>query len=58
MKKFTYNISIPWLVGFSDGEACFHIGVFKNNTMKSGYQVVAEFTLVQHVKDLALLEAI
>lgn len=58
MKNLQYNISIPWLVGFSDGEGCFHIGISRNKTMKSGYQVIAEFTIVQHVRDLALLEAI
>src|SRR5688572_27964918 len=47
-----------WLIGFTDGEGCFHIGISKNNTMKSGYQVIPEFTLVQHVKDKLLLERI
>jgi len=58
MKKFLYNISIPWLVGFTDGEGCFHVSITRNNTTKSGYQVIVEFTIVQHVKDLELLKAI
>ena len=41
-----------WLVGFTDGEGCFSISIFKNNTLKSGYQIFPEFVLTQSAKSL------
>jgi hypothetical protein len=49
----------PWyIVGFTDGEGCFSISIFKNSTTKLGYQVFPEFVLTQGAKSLALLEDI
>jgi len=42
----------------STSEGCFHIGISKNKTMKLGYQVIPELTIVQHIKDIKLLHAI
>ena len=47
-----------WLVGFTDGEGCFSISIFKNKTLKSGYQVFPEFVLTQGAKSLEILEKI
>lgn len=47
-----------WLVGFTDGEGCFSISIFKNNTLKSGYQVFPEFVLTQAAKSLKTLEKV
>ena len=47
-----------WLIGFTDGEGCFSISIFKNNTLKSGYQVFPEFVLTQGAKSLETLEKI
>lgn len=44
-----------WLVGFTDGEGCFSISIFKNETMKAGYQVFPEFVLTQGAKSLDVL---
>ena len=53
-----YKITNQWIIGFVDGEGCFHIGITKSKTMKLGYQIIPEFTIVQHKRDLALLYAI
>ena len=47
-----------WLVGFTDGEGCFSISIFKNKTLKSGYQVFPEFVLTQGAKSLDVLEKV
>ena len=47
-----------WIVGFTDGEGCFHIGIAKNKSHTTGYQVLLEFVLVQHVRDVQLLHKI
>ena len=47
-----------WLVGFTDGEGCFSISIFKNKTLKSGYQVFPEFVLTQNAKSLKTLEKV
>ena len=47
-----------WLVGFTDGEGCFSISIFKNKTLKSGYQVFPEFVLTQGAKSLETLEKV
>src|SRR3990167_9816952 len=52
------KLDSQWIVGFVDGEGCFHIGINKNSEMKIGYQVLPEFTVVQHERDVQLLHAI
>lgn len=47
-----------WIVGFVDGEGCFHIGIAQSNTLKVGYQVLPEFVVVQHERDVKLLHNI
>jgi hypothetical protein len=47
-----------WIVGFVDGEGCFHIGIAENKTYKLGYQVLPEFVVVQHERDVKLLHNI
>ena len=49
----------PWyIVGFTDGEGCFSISIFRNSTTKSGYQVFPEYVLTQGAKSVTLLENI
>lgn len=50
------SLSPEWVVGFVDGEGCFYIGVNRQPTMKIGWQVLPEFRVVQHQRDVALLE--
>lgn len=52
------NINPYWLSGFVDGEGTFYVGVNVNKTMKVNYQVLPEFRIVQHEKDIKLLYAI
>lgn len=47
-----------WIVGFVDGEGCFHVGINKNTKMSIGYQVLPEFTVVQHERDIQVLYAL
>ena len=52
------KLEAQWIVGFVDGEGCFHIDINKNDTMALGYQVLPEFTVVQHEKDVKVLHAL
>ena len=55
-KRYDSNILDPnWIVGFIDGEGCFHVSVSKNKTMKLGYQVSLEFSITQHIRDKELM---
>ena len=45
-----------WVVGFTDGEGCFSISIFKNRTTKIGWQVMPEFVVTQGGKSLKSLE--
>jgi hypothetical protein len=52
------RLEAQWVVGFVDGEGCFYIGVNIQPEMKTGYQVLPEFTVVQHERDVQLLYAL
>lgn len=45
-----------WLVGFTDGEGCFSVSVFRNKTAKFGWQIFPEFVITQGIKSLPALE--
>ena len=47
-----------WISGFVDGEGCFHIAFLRHAEMKFGYQILPEFTVVQHVRDKDILFAL
>jgi len=47
-----------WIVGFTDGEGCFHISINRIPEMSLGWQVLPEFRIVQHEKDEKLLHKI
>jgi len=47
-----------WLVGFTDGEGCFSISIFKNKSLKFGYQIFPEFVLTQGAKSLDVLKKV
>ena len=51
------HLNAQWIVGFVDGEGCFHVGINKNETMTLGVQVLPEFTVVQHEVDEQVLHA-
>ncbi|RLE46350.1 endonuclease [Candidatus Woesearchaeota archaeon] len=49
------NINPYWVSGFVDGEGTFYVGINKNSTMTVGYQILPEFRIVQHERDIKLL---
>lgn len=52
------NLDAQWITGFVDGEGCFHVGINANKEMTAGYQVLPEFTVVQHERDVKVLNAL
>ncbi len=52
------HLSTDWIVGFVDGEGCFHVGVSRHPDTKLGYEVLPEFTVVQHERDVQVLHAL
>ena len=52
------KLEAQWVVGFVDGEGCFHVGINPHKEMTAGYQVLPEFTVVQHKRDVKLLHAL
>jgi hypothetical protein len=49
------RLDANWIVGFVDGEGCFHIGINRQPRMKLGWQVLPEFRVVQHRRDERVL---
>ena len=45
-----------WIVGFTDGEGCFSVSIFRNATTKFGWQVFPEFVITQGMKSLPALK--
>ena len=52
------NLEAQWVVGFVDGEGCFFIGINPNQTLLMKAQVLPEFIVVQHKRDIAVLYAL
>lgn len=52
------NLETQWVVGFVDGEGCFHVSVNSHREMTTEYQVLPEFTVVQHKRDVKVLHAL
>ena len=52
------ELDAQWIVGFVDAEGCFHVGINAHPDMKTGYQVLPEFTVVQHERDVQVLHAL
>ena len=52
------NLHAEWITGFVDGEGCFHVGINAHAEMTAGYQVLPEFTVVQHERDMQILHAL
>jgi len=52
------NLNSSWISGFVDGEGTFYVGINKNSTMTAGYQVLPEFRVVQHKRDIKVLHAL
>src|SRR5215471_965838 len=52
------QLDAGWIVGFVDGEGCFHVGINPHPEMTAGVQVLPEFTVVQHERDVQVLHAL
>ena len=52
------ELSPDWVVGFVDGEGCFHVGIQAHPDMTVGYQVLPEFVVVQPTRDRQILFAL
>ncbi len=52
------RLDAHWVVGFVDGEGCFVVGINPHPDMTSQVQVLPEFTVVQHERDVQLLHAL
>lgn len=52
------NLTPDWVVGFVDGEGCFYVGFYAHPEMTAGYQVLPEFRVVQHYRDIKILYAL
>tara|TARA_Y100000296_G_C5076200_1_gene207457 strand:- start:130 stop:630 length:501 start_codon:yes stop_codon:yes gene_type:complete len=45
------RLDASWIVGFTDGEGCFHVSINRISKMSLGWQVLPEFRIVQNEKD-------
>ena len=52
------KLDSQWVTGFVDGEGCFYVGINPHPEMTAGFQVLPEFTVVQHKRDVQLLHAL
>ena len=52
------RLDINWIVGFTDGEGCFHVALNRLPKMTLGWQVLPEFRVVQHQRDEAVLSLV
>lgn len=52
------KLSPDWVVGFVDGEGCFHVSIQRHPSTATGYQVLPEFVVVQHRRDIQVLYAL
>ena len=52
------ELDAQWIVGFVDGEGCFHVSINPHPEMSAGAQVLPEFTVVQHQRDIQVLHAL
>ena len=52
------NIETLWIVGFVDGEGCFHVSINKQKSMVLEKQVLPEFSVVQHERSIDALYAL
>ena len=51
------NLEAQWITGFTDGEGCFFVGINPHEEMAARFQILPEFTVVQHERDIKILHA-
>ena len=52
------ELNVEWVVGFVDGEGCFHVSINRHPEMSVGFQVLPEFVVVQHTRDRQVLNGL
>ena len=52
------SLDPDWITGFVDGEGCFYVGINRIEKMSLGWQVLPEFRVTQHERDVVLLKRI
>ena len=63
-RLYVRKMDTQWIVGFTDGEGCFHVGINSkgidkvDKQLKLGVQVLPEFTISQHKADVKVLYAL
>lgn len=55
--KAPEKIDPNWLAGFTDGEGCFSVVIFKSET-KTGSAIQLSFILTQHTRDVNLINSL
>ncbi len=50
------NIDPNWIAGLASGDGCFHISIRNSSSTKLGKSVVLKFHIVQHSRDIELME--
>ena len=56
--KNSFYLHPDYITGFTDGEGCFTVSVYKDSRMLTSWQVKPIFSIALHKKDIAILEAI
>jgi hypothetical protein len=51
-------LAAEWVVGFVDGEGCFSVPIFKNQTCRLGWLCQPEFAVVQGIRSVVVLHAL
>ena len=49
-------IDPDWIAGLASGDGCFHISIRNSSTTRLGKAVVLKFHIVQHSRDIELME--
>jgi len=55
MKNFKDKLEPNWITGFTDGEGCFFLRLYKRKDRKSGWIIQTCFQIKLHIKDKDLL---
>lgn len=54
----TASINPFWLKGFTEGEGCFFVSIYKSPKSRTGWAVQLVFKITQHIRDVHLLNLV
>ena len=52
------NLESQWITGFVDGEGCFHVQILVSSSLRAGFQVLPEFVVSQHKRNVQVLQSL